>query len=171
MKQTVVPAQVTTVEDRIAGSLGLSQLLILVAPIFIGTALYFLLPPFARASVYKLVIISSLFFICALLAIRIRGKIVLFWLAILLRYNLRPRFYVFDKRTLDGREEYAAAKEAEKQPETTAKPERTRKLLSLSTADIVKLEGLMENPAANLHFETNKQGGLYVRITEIKPES
>ena len=40
MRTTVVPAQVTTVEDKIAGNLGLSQLLLLTLPVFGGSALF-----------------------------------------------------------------------------------------------------------------------------------
>jgi len=170
MIQTVVPAQVTTVEDRIAGNLGLSQLLLLVTPIFISTAIYFLLPPFAHIAIYKLVLMTTIVFVCSLLAVRIKGTIVLFWITILLKYNLRPRYFVFDKSTLDGRDEYTSSVVLDKSIEETSKPKLARKLLSLSTADIVRLEGLIDNPAANLHFETNKKGGLYVRITEIKQE-
>lgn len=170
MKQTVVPAQVTTVEDRIAGNLGLSQLLLLVTPIFISTAVYFLLPPFAHLTIYKLVLMTTFVFVCSMLAIRIKGTIVLYWITILLKYNLRPRYFVFDKRTLDGREEYTSSIASDQTTEETSKPKLSRKLLSLSTAEIVRLESLIDNPAANLHFETNKKGGLYVRITEIKQE-
>jgi hypothetical protein len=169
MKVTVVPAQVTTVEDRIAGNLGLNQLMLLVAPVFGSSALYVILPPIFHYAVYKLVVIAFLFSVCALLAIRIKGKILLFWLVTLLRYSLRPRFYVFNKQTLHVREEYQA-KRVEPEAETTTQPERIRRALSLSTAEIVKVQNFMENPAANLHFET-KKGNLYVRITEVKPES
>lgn len=170
MKQTVVPAQVTTVEDRIAGSLGLSQLMLLVIPVFIGSGLYFVLPPLAHVAIYKLVLIAAMFFICASLSIRIRGKIILFWLVVLLSYNIRPRYYIFNKRTLQGREEYITTKQIEQEPEAETKSERARKHLSLSTAEVMKLENLIENPAANIHFET-KKGNLYVRITEVKQES
>ena len=46
MKMTVVPAQVTTVEDRIIGSLGFSQILLLVIPIFVSAGVFALVPPF-----------------------------------------------------------------------------------------------------------------------------
>src|SRR5947209_20569411 len=98
MKVTVVPAQVTTVEDRIVGSLGLSQILLLATPVFGGTMLYAILPPNFHSAIYKLIVIALLFATCGLMAIRIRGKILLLWLIVMLRYNLRPRYFVFNKR-------------------------------------------------------------------------
>jgi len=53
MKVTVVPAQVTTVEDRIVGSLGFSQLVLIVTPVFIAAALFAVLPPAMGSAVYK----------------------------------------------------------------------------------------------------------------------
>jgi len=169
MKVTVVPAQVTTVEDRIAGNLGLSQLLLLVTPVFGGCILYVILPPVGHAAVYKFVLMFLLLFACSLLAIRVRGKIVLFWLAVIVSYNLRPRYYLFDKHSLNGRETYAAPAVAVKEP-PQAKPERQPETPALSVAERVRVENLMVNPAANLAFETRK-GGLYVRIRQVKQES
>lgn len=168
MKTTVVPAQVTTVEDRVAGSLGLSQLLLLTTPVFTSSLLYVILPPSFHSAPYKIFIILSLFLLCGLLAIRIKGKIVLFWAVILLRYQLRPHYYVFNKHTLFGRKQYAGIQTTDDQRETE-KPQVTHRAFSLTEAEIFKLRELMQNPAANVSFETRK-GGLYVRITELKQE-
>ena len=40
MKMTVVPAQVTTVEDRIIGNLGFSQILLLIVPVFAAAGIF-----------------------------------------------------------------------------------------------------------------------------------
>ena len=61
MKMTVVPAQVTTVEDRIIGSLGFSQILLLVIPIFVSAGVFALVPPFMGSAIYKYVIIGAVF--------------------------------------------------------------------------------------------------------------
>ena len=168
MKVTVVPAQVTTVEDRIAGNLGLSQLLLLTAPVFAGSLLFVILPPFFHAAIYKFVLIVVLFIICSLMAIRIKGKILVLWLLVLIRYNIRPGFYVFNKQSNHGREMFDSKPiEVEKEPAT--KPRRERKKISLSVAEMIKLQDLIDNPDANLAFET-KKGELYVRFTEIKQE-
>jgi hypothetical protein len=166
MKVTVVPAQVTTIEDRIAGSLGLSQILLLAAPVFSGSALYIILPPTMHNAPYKLVIFALLLLVCSLMAIRIKGKILLLWLVVILRYNLRPRYYVYNKNSLASREfEENLPAEADNQEDKA--PVKRSRLPALGTADVVRLQAILENPAANLSFKANK-GGLHVLITEVK---
>jgi hypothetical protein len=168
MKMSVVPAQITTVEDRIAGSLGLSQLLLFAIPIFLGSALYVVLPPYFRGAPYKAVVIGLLTCMCCILAVRLKGKLVLFWLIMLLHYGARPRYYVFDKRSLHAREQYSGKEEVvEDEPVST---EHVRKPLSVSTPELVRLQEFMLDPAANMRLETRK-GDLYVHITEVKQES
>ena len=69
MRVTAIPAQVTTVEDRIVGSLNLSQLLLLCTPVFAGGLLYAVLPPMLVISVYKILILAVFAAVCGLLAI------------------------------------------------------------------------------------------------------
>ena len=168
MKVTVVPAQVTTVEDRIAGRLGLSQIMLLITPIFVGSALYAILPPLLNSSPYKIVIIVALMLACSTLAIRIKGKILLLWLIVILRYRMRPSYYVFNKNSLSGREEY---KNAVKDPEEDEVEEKVRPRLvtpSLSPSELVEVHALMNNPASNIMYAATKKGGLNVLITEVK---
>ncbi len=170
MRVTAIPAQITTVEDRIVGSLNLSQLLLLCTPVFTGGLLYAVLPPAMTISVYKLLILAVFIVACGVLAIRIKGMLVLHWAAILVRYWLRPRYYVFDKHSMHGRKQYKTTAAETAEEETAQTPERTRKVSSLSFEDAVNVQELIRNPAANVAFETRK-GGLYVRITEVKQES
>lgn len=167
MRSTVVPAQITTVEDKIMGNIGMSQLILLTVPIFGGSALFMLLPPFFGYSLYKIVLITVLTALCGALAIRIKGKVVLFWGIALLRYNLRPRYYVFNKNNSHLRETAPILKE-EKVAEPVKMEKARTALPRLSTADLVKVEGLITNPQANLHFKTNRKGELYVHITEVQ---
>jgi hypothetical protein len=168
MKVTVVPAQVTTVEDRIAGSLGLNQLLLLSLPVFGGSALYIVLPPTMHSALYKLVVIVSLALVCGLAAIRIKGKIVLLWLVVILRYNLRPRYYVFNKNDLVSRNAGELDQPVETASETADVPVKHRRLSRLSPGDTARLTAILENPAANLTFKATKKGGLNVLITEVE---
>jgi hypothetical protein len=168
MKVTVVPAQITTIEDRIAGNLGLNQLILLVAPVFIGSALYVVLPPVMHSVTYKLVTIAVLASMCGVMAIRIKGKILLLWLIVILKYNLRPRYYVFNKNNLAGREQYMPRPINDAETAQELKPAIHKRLPSLNAAEAAKLLAIIENPAARLSFETNRKGGLYVRITEVK---
>ena len=111
MKVTVVPAQVTTVEDRIIGNLGFSQVLLLIVPVFFGAGLFALLPPMMGGALYKYMTLAVLGFICAILSIRIKGRIIASWLTTILRYNLRPKYYLFNKNTVALRKEYPDATE------------------------------------------------------------
>ena len=167
MKVTVVPAQVTTVEDKIMGSLGLSQLLLLIAPVFIGGGCYIFLPPFSDFHPYKYLLVGVLAVFCILLAIRIKGKLVASWIVVLLRYNLRPRLYVFNKNTAMFREQYEDVTPTE---ETTTKKETETNyhIPKLDFHTAAKVRDLIDNPERRLRFESTKKGGLYVRLTEIE---
>ena len=167
MKFTVVPAQVTTVEDRIAGNLSVIQMALLALPVFGGSFLFAILPPFMDGALYKYVLLGLLVVVSGLLAIRIKGKILLSWLLIMVRYNLRPSLYVYDKRTLNGREVVKAFARNNEAVEKKAK-ERKAKLPSVSAVDTARIMKLIGHPAANLRFEVSKKGGLNVRYTQIE---
>jgi len=167
MKVTVVPAQVTTVEDKIMGNIGLSQLLLFIAPVFIGGGCYIFLPPFSDLHPYKYILIGIVAVLCVLLAIRIKGKLIASWIVVLLRYNLRPRLYVFNKNTTMFRENYdtiAPVDEGAKKEETKA----DYHLPKLDFHSAAKVRDLLDNPERRLRFESTKKGGLYVRLTEIE---
>lgn len=168
MRSTVVPAQITTVEDKIAGSLGLSQLILLTVPIFGGSALFVFLPPFFNYATYKVVLITVFATLCGLLAIRIKGKILLLWGVVLLRYNSRPRYYVFNKNDAHLRDTAPVVREEKAATQTTAKDKPRLSLPKLSTAELVHAESILANPSANLRLEITKKGGLNVRFTEVR---
>lgn len=168
MKATIVPAQVTTVEDRVAGNLGFSQLILLAIPVFGGSLLYAILPPTMGISLYKILIVTSFALICGVLSIRIKGKIILLWFVLIMRYRLRPRRYLFNKNSVVFRQDY---------PEPTTRgqlaPHQTtkRKLARLPKLGILETSGVyaaIDNPANQLRFETTKKGGLNVHLTQVK---
>lgn len=165
MKVTVVPAQVTTVEDRIMGSLSFSQAILLIVPIFIGAALFACLPPLMSGSAYKYVLIGGLVLFGSILAIRVRGKIIAAWLATLLRYSVRPRIYVFNKNTVAFRAEYSE-QPAEVANEAEAMPSSHSPAMRLDLAETVTILTLLDAPTTSLRFETSKKGGLHVHLTE-----
>jgi len=168
MKVTVVPAQVTTVEDRIIGNLGFSQMLLLIVPVFVGAALFAALPPLMGSSPYKYMIIGILALVCCILSIRIKGKIIALWLVTILRYNLRPKFYLFNKNTTALREEYEAKRSGGASKTPIAKTKKIISIPKLELREAIKVYATIDNPAAKLRFETTKKGGLNVRLTEIK---
>lgn len=168
MKVTVVPAQVTTVEDRIIGSLGFSQMLLLITPVFICAGLFALLPPFMGGVLYKYLLMGALAFICCILAIRIKGIIVAFWLITILRYNLRPTYYLFNKNTAALRQDYPAAIEPSMNETAPVLPDASSLRPRLTMSQTIRVRAAIDNPAANFRFETTKKGGLNVRFTEIE---
>jgi len=168
MKATVVPAQVTTIEDRIMGNLGFSQLALFVVPVFVGAGLFIILPPVMHGSPYKYLVAILIGVICGVLAIRIKGKIILLWLVTILRYNLRPKYYLFKKSTATYREDYQARK-----PDTPAETSKQRAkqithIPKLAFHDAAYVLNTINNPDSKLRFEMTKKGGLNVRLTEVE---
>jgi len=171
MKATVVPAQVTTIEDRIMGGLGFSQLMLLIIPIFIGGGLFAILPPFMGGSLCKYIVIGIVTTLCCILAIRVKGKIVLLWVIVILRYNLRPKFYLFNKNTAALREQYATKTEEPEDQKPRARLTKSLTVPRLEFHQTAKVLATIDNPASKLRFETTKKGGLHVRLTEIEEQN
>ena len=168
MKTTIVPAQVTTVEDRVTANLGISQLALFALPMFVGAFLYWALPPTMDFSLYKLIIIAILTFACLILAIRIDGKIILLWLILIMRYNRRPILYLFNKRTLSNREDFPKIKVKATKTKKTLRQLRPINAPRLSMRQSAYAYAVLNDPVNRLNFETNKKGVLNVRITEIQ---
>lgn len=168
MRTTIVPAQVTTVEDRVTANLGISQLILFITPLFIGALLYWALPPTMDFSLYKLVFIALLTLACLILAIRIGGKIILLWLVLIMRYNRRPTLYLFDKRTLSNREDFPKVQVTSTQTKKVVKQPVKINIPKLSMRQSAYAYATLDDPVNRLNFETNKKGVLNVRITEIQ---
>jgi len=171
MRTRVIPAQITTVEDRIAGSLNLNQLFLLMIPVFWATIEFVILPPKLHVTLLKVVIALLIAGVCGILALRIKGKVIINWLIILLRYNLRPRWYVLNKNDAYLREMHLPVFEKRqsrlfRKKKAVAKDEKSLQQIVLS--DIIRLEQLITNPDFTFSVKTNKKGGLNVGIEQIK---
>jgi CRISPR/Cas system CMR subunit Cmr4 (Cas7 group RAMP superfamily) len=166
MRTTVIPAQVTTVEDKIAGNLSFIQILLLIMPVLWGAVVYVFISPRMQINQLKLSIVFPVMLFFGLLAIRIKEKIILHWLQIILRFNLRPKYYVFDKNDLYLRRidlpEENKLKKTEVLTETEASPKP-----AVSTRDLVHFEKLISNRKLNLSFKAGRKGGLRVAVNEI----
>lgn len=169
MKSTVVPAQVTTVEDKISGNISFTQLLLLVTPVFISGALFVFLPPFLHLRGYKLGLSALIAFVCLTLAVRIKGKIVLNWVSVIARYNIRPRYFIYNKNDSHLRQTAAHIHEAAPK-QKAAKPLTAKANNNLLTpvAELVRIEGAVSDPRAKFHFKATKKGGLRVYIQEVR---
>ncbi|HET7302720.1 MAG TPA: PrgI family protein [Candidatus Saccharimonadales bacterium] len=167
MKSTVVPAQVTTVEDKVTGNLSITQLMLLIVPLFLGSAIFIVLPPFFDYATYKLGIIACVAVASAVLAIRIKEQILLSWIVMILRYNLRPRFFVFDKNSQFNRDLAKPVFEL-KDDSVSAEQKPITKLSTPTIPELFSVENLISTPEANFTIKRNKKGDLSVYITEVK---
>jgi hypothetical protein len=169
MRSSIVPAQITTVEDKVMGSLSLAQLLLLSSPIFIGSLIYFVFPPSLTGALYKTILTAIGTVILWALAIRFKGRLLIEWAITIGRYNRRPRYNVNDKNDL-------CLRELESQPDASRAPEKPEydheeayvPAPMISLAEAVFLEKIITNPKANLHFKTDRRGELRVHINEDK---
>jgi len=171
MRTTVIPAQVTTVEDKIAGNLNLTQILILMVPVFWTTIVYTFFAPSMRLAWYKLPLILIVLFICLILSLRIKGKVVLEWLFVLLRYHVRPKIYCFDKN-----DEYQRVLDLpvfEKKPikllnAKTVKKEVKHTAQKLNLGDFIKLDNLLGNSKYTVSYKSGRKGGINVAFEKIQ---
>jgi len=161
MKSTVVPAQITTVEDRIAGSLTFIQIILLVFSLIIGTAFYGLISPKLHLSTIKTVLMTLQFVIFGTLALRYKGRILADWLVIYLRYKARPRVYIYTKNDSLSREPLISIIPAmeEKQKVKVAVKKKSKKNI---TADYP----IFENSGSIVSIKPSKKGGLDVVYRE-----
>ncbi|MCX6810187.1 MAG: PrgI family protein [Candidatus Berkelbacteria bacterium] len=161
MKSTVVPAQITTVEDKIAGSLNFIQIILLVFSLIIGTAFYGLIPPKLHLSSLKIILMIGEFAIFGLLALRYKGRILADWLVIYLRYKARPRIYIFTKNDPQSREQFADIKIMQKEKTPLAATVKKR----------IKKNKLIERPiiassGSIVSIKPSKKGGFDVEYQE-----
>lgn len=161
MKSTVVPAQITTVEDKIAGSLNFIQIILLVFSLIIGTAFYGLIPPKLHLSSLKIVLMIGEFAIFGLLALRYKGRILADWLVIYLRFKARPRIYIFTKNDPLSREQFADIKimQKEKTPLVATVKKRIKKNKLID-------HPIFENSGSIISIKPSKKGGFDVEYQE-----
>src|SRR3990167_3060130 len=144
MRTTVIPAQITTVEDKIAANLNLTQIVLLLASLFIATFIYATFPPKLGFSIYKIPLFIITFLTCGILALRIKGRVVLNWLFILSAYYLRPRYYVYNKNDLTARNiEFVPKPAKPKTVRAKAVKAKGTKSRTLSISDLIRMEAIL----------------------------
>lgn len=167
MKHTVVPAQITTVEDRIAGNLTFVQIMLLVIPLILSTVIYAIISPRLHLSTLKLTLMAIQFSAFGILAIRINGKVLMDWLIIILRYSLRPRIYIFTKNDLAGRETYTATKQNHHETVQEENPTQKEVIQTDSSNENIDYRNILNNPALTISIKPAKKGGLDVSLRKI----
>jgi len=167
MKVTVVPAQITTVEDKIAGNLTFPQVLLLVGSLMLAGAVYVLMPQRAHLSPEKLAVMLGQFTILGTLALRVRGRLVADWLVLLLRFRSRPRVYIFTKNDLEFRDVTVAVPEKEQATIPTQLPVKAV-AVPLSFEEEVRMERMLANPSVTVRFALSKKGGMDVSLAQAE---
>ena len=166
MKTRVIPAQITTVEDKIAGNLNLTQILLLMVTPFWTTIVYSLFIPKLELAWYKLPIIGIVSLLSIVLAVRVKGKVLLNWLVLILHYNVRPRFYLFNKNEAYLRALDLPATEKKQKAEAKREAEKTKAVPIFTTRELAKLENIIADPKYSLSLKSAKKGGLDVAFEQ-----
>lgn len=154
MRTTIIPAQITTVEDKIAGSLNMTQILILMFPVLWTALIYILFAPTMKLVPYKLGLIGVVIMICLILVIRIKDKIVAEWLGVVLRYQFRPKYWLYNKNDIANRiidvpdiPDIAISKR-----KTTKKASSDQKT-EINISDLVRLEQLIDSGKVAVRYQ------------------
>ena len=154
MRTTIIPAQITTVEDKIAGSLNMTQILILMFPVLWTALIYILFAPAMKLVPYKLGLIGVVIMICLILVIRIKDKIVAEWLGVVLRYQFRPKYWLYNKNDTANRiidipdiPDIAISKR-----KTTKKASSDQKT-EINISDLVRLEQLIDSGKVAVRYQ------------------
>lgn len=154
MRTTIVPAQITTVEDKVAGSLNMTQVLILMTPILWTAIVYILLTPSMKLTSLKLVLIIISTTISGILALRIKDKIVAEWLGVLLKYRLRPKYWLYNKndttnRTIDIPDIPDIALVSSKLSKKNVSKHKTE----INISDLVRFEQLIDSGKVAVRYQ------------------
>ncbi len=154
MRTTIIPAQITTVEDKVAGSLNMTQVLILMTPILWTAIVYILLMPSMKLTSLKLVLIIISTIISGILALRVKDKIVAEWLGVLLKYRLRPKYWLYNKndttnRTIDIPDIPDIALVSRKLSKKNVSKHKTE----INISDLVRFEQLIDSGKVAVRYQ------------------
>lgn len=161
MRTTVIPAQITTVEDKIAGNLNLTQIVLLLVSLFVATFIYAAFPEKLHFSMYKIVLIIIQFFVFVTLSIRVKGKVVLNWVFILSNYYFRPGYYIYSKNDIYLRniEPIIVVKKKKVVRENKATAKKGKNA-TIQFPDLIGVNGILGTSRANISIKFNKNGGV-----------
>ena len=158
MRTTIIPAQITTVEDKIAGSLNLTQILILMFPVLWTSLVYALFVPSMKLVPYKMILIVTASVVSVGLAIRIKEKIVAEWLGVLIRYQQRPHYYLFNKN--DNTNRIVDIPELPKELTHTKQVIKMvvkKPTLDISVSDLAKFEHLVRSGKVAVRYQFGRK--------------
>ncbi len=157
MRTTIIPAQITTVEDRIAGSLTMTQILILMFPILWTAIIYILLPTPMKLAPYKLILILVCVVVCIALVIRIKDKIVAEWIGVVIRYRTRPKYWLYNKNDAASRIVDLPDVPNSVFTKRTAKKPAQKPVDKVEVADLVKLQSVIDSGKVAVRYQFEKK--------------
>ncbi len=159
MRSVIIPAQITTVEDKIVGNLSMSQIMLLLIPVFWTGIVYVLFPASMEFTLYKILLIVLVFLGSLVAALRIKGILVVQWIAIIATYNLRPRYFVSNKNDLYLRDiEYPEFKSNA----IFSRKKITKRVSSKSKAQRITYEDILKKRNIAVSVTFAKKGAFYV---------
>lgn len=162
MRSTIIPAQITTVEDTIAGTVTIKQLVLLVNPVVLAILFYMVIPPFFQFSLAK-VLFAILYAIgSVLLAIKVKERLVFEWIQIFTIYFMRPKHFIYNKNTRSFRKETIVTQKKE-----VKKPRPVRKVQVPISSYFTFFERLANHPNFRVSFIPVRKGGFKVAVYEI----
>jgi hypothetical protein len=162
-RQTVVPAQILTVEDKIAGSLSMRQLILIGTGVIGSGGIYLVMEPSNKASLLKALLLLA--FNAATLgsAVRYKGSLLMDWAFVGLVYTFRPRHWIYDKQSTYLRD----TEQQKSQEDNVAVEVEKTNIAPLPTVDLstkIEIERLLRDPAKQVRY-VNTKGGLKIVFT------
>jgi len=140
----------------------------LMVPVIWMAIVYTLFSPAMDIVWYKIPLVFVVTLVCGVLALRVKGKLVLEWAVLMVTFNLRPAYYVFNKnstaqRSIDlpvsKKRPVFAFKKAEKKKATPTVPH-------IEISDLVRVEQLLQGRSFSLR--ESKKGGFDVALEQIQ---
>jgi hypothetical protein len=150
MRISIVPAEMTSVKDKIIGNLELKQILLLATPLIFAIFTYIAIPPFNKTNSPKIILFIIFSFISSILSINISGELVLEIIINGFKYLIRPKIHLSTIKNLED-EILEDLKNNEISMENSRPPE---------IKDRIKLD----LPKGNVAFYFNRKGALNVRF-------
>jgi len=163
MKTTIVPAQITSLEDIIAANLNLTQVVLLIIPIFISALVFVGLPPFMHIRLYKIIVLLVLSLPPLVLAVRINGVVALRWVVLIADFNFRPDCYLYTVKNHQNCYCQQTDYLNEPSPETLSLINRQKiPNYQLSIDERLAIDDLIKQ--RSIHFYADRKGNLNASI-------
>lgn len=155
MITTSVPAQITSVEDKIAGSLSLLQVILLAMPVCFSTVLIVVFPPNLKIATYKITLAVFVGIISVVLSIRLKDELIILRCLKILSFYRRPSIYL---STISSACNCNDTKIENGQPSDIEEPKLIRQRLTIDPAELAILSDSLEKSGKG--FVADKEGNL-----------